>query len=187
MQDGSPPPPVIDLPPDDPSETVVAKARKNSALSPFAALADRFSPRRSSSPSPEQRKPDTPSLKLTQLNKMGTSRLKQTARAEKISQMARGARRMLEPFANAPRPRHHTIGIIMHGLFLLVQPFLAVVLPSSWNGFYASLARAGGESRVRMLLRIAQFDADVLYRLPNRRPYPLAPSLSPSLACAALT
>ena len=44
-------------------------------------------------------------------------------------------------------------------MYIFAQPLLAVLLPRSSRGFYATLARAGGESRVRLLLKIAQMDA----------------------------
>ena len=44
--------------------------------------------------------------------------------------------------------------------FLLFSPLYMLIVPRTCAGFYASLARAGGEARVRMLLTIAKLDHD---------------------------
>ena len=105
----------------------------------------------------------TPTLKLTaQLERQmtGSSFTSNSAlqsRGDKLANMARGARRQLVPFANAPRPSPCASGT-RHALFVFTQPFIAALMPRSSRGFYACLARAGGESRVRLLLQIAQID-----------------------------
>lgn len=115
----------------------------------------------SSRGSPEK-VPQTPGLKLSKLNKMATQKMKRSckSRTSQITLMARGARRQLQPFANAPRPtgRCCTSSAWFHALFIIAQPLFGVVLRD--KGFYATLARAGGESRVRMLLKVALFDAN---------------------------
>jgi hypothetical protein len=90
---------------------------------------------------------------------MGSFREGATGNAEKILQMTRAARKELMPFAYSARP--HTCEGWAYAAFLCLQPLLTL-LPKrcDGNGFYLTLARAGGESRVRMLLTIAQIDKD---------------------------
>ena len=100
-------------------------------------------------------------LKLSALNKMGSRRMVHKESAEKIICMARGARRELNDFAKTTRPKlDGCLGVLLYATFLLWCPLIALVAPRSFQGFYTTLARCGGESRVRMLLTIATIDSD---------------------------
>ncbi len=136
------------------SDEHIASSKKPSPLAHVLSLARRS--RDTSRSDEESLKASGSTLKLTKLNRMGTASLLSSERDSKILQMARGARQQLEPFANSQRPRFS--GSLVHAMFMCAQPLMRMLLPSSCTGFYATLARAGGESRVRMLLKIAQFD-----------------------------
>lgn len=100
-------------------------------------------------------------LKLSALNKMGSRRMVHKESAEKIICMARGARRELNDFAKTTRPKlDGCLGVLLYAAFLLWCPLIARIAPRSFRGFYTTLARCGGESRVRMLLKIATIDSD---------------------------
>lgn len=121
--------------------------------------------------------PETPSLKLSKQIQNNVARRKASPRAPaevwsdenhvikkeddndhaNLLQMARGARKRLEGFSQAPLP--WSTSVTLYALFLVTQPLVAL-LPRRCSGFYAALARIGGDGRVRLLLKIAKMDED---------------------------
>lgn len=122
--------------------------------------------------------PISPGLKLSELHRQGTRLTEPSeedvlrSKEQRIARMSRGAIRQLEIFSNTQRPK--ATGVLVHGLHLAVQPVVALLPRCCGGGFYTELARIGGESRVRMLLKVASFDRQDEHALPQ--PWDPSPS-----------
>ena len=100
----------------------------------------------------------TPSALRFALATTGTNTVEQN-----VAELAKTARQELHEWATMPQSRWKSNSLVRRYLFILVwiaRVFGFGRMFGSGAGFWRSYARAGGESRIKMLLTFARFDAD---------------------------